>query len=174
MRSRRGFSLIELLIVLSVGTAMLMVAMSVLYVLKETQVTMRQRLTEGRMVTRLADQFRDDVHSASRIEPVPGERPSPDQTVWQLAVGPDTVVRYEIGDGAVRRIRLSDTDKIQEDYRLPAGMNAAISGGEDDSALAILQFAAADPNVMQQRPIQIEAVLGFDNRHTAPSDRTTK
>ncbi len=173
MRSRRGFSLIELLIVLSVGTAMLMVAMSVLYMLKETQVTMRQRLTEGRMITRLADQFRDDVHAASRIERVSGEAPSPDKAVWQFAVGPDTVVRYEVGDGAVRRARLAGTDKIQEDYRLPAGMIATISGAEGDSALAALRFAARDPNVVQRRPVQIEAVLDFANRHTAPSDRTT-
>ncbi len=173
MRSRQGFSLIELLIVLSVGTAMLMVAMSVLYTLKKTQVTMRQWLTEGRMMTRLTDQFCDDVHAASRIEQVSGEAPSPETAVWQFAVGPDTVVRYEIGDRAVRRTRLAGTDKIQEDYRLPVGMSATISGVEGGSRLATLRFEATDSKIVQRRPVQIEAVLGFANRHTSPSDRKT-
>ena len=57
MKPRRGFSLIEMLIVISVGTVLLMVAMTVLYTLKETQSKARQRLTEGRMTARLADQF---------------------------------------------------------------------------------------------------------------------
>lgn len=173
MNSRRGFSLIELLIVLSVGTVMLMMAMSVLYMLKETQVNMRQRLATGRTITRLADQFREDVYAASRIERVSGETPSPGTTVWLFSVGPDTVVRYEIGDRQVRRVRLTGSDKIQEDYRLPPGMSATISGAEGDSALAALRFEATDPNVAPPRPTRIEAVLGFANRHTTQTDRTT-
>ncbi len=63
-RRRRGYSLVEALVVMTVGTALLAMAMSVLYLLKETQVQARQGLVDGRTVVRLADQFRDDVAAA--------------------------------------------------------------------------------------------------------------
>ena len=91
MRLRRGFSLVELLVVLTVGTAMLMVAMSVLYMLKETQINVRRRLTEGRMINRLADQFREDVHQSRGMERVPDQRASPGNELWRITIGPDGV-----------------------------------------------------------------------------------
>lgn len=172
MRSRRGYSLVELLIVLSVGTAMLTVAMSVLYLLKETQVNVRQRLTAGRMITRLSDQFRDDVHGASKIERVSDEASSPDVAVWRLTIDPDTLVLYEIGYREVRRSRTTGDDKIHDDYRLPPGMHAKLCPPDRGSALTTLQFEVADATIAEARPFQIEAALDFANRHGAQTDRT--
>ncbi len=172
MRVRRGFSLVELLIVLSAGTAMLMVAMSVLYMLKETQVNVRRRLTEGRMITRLADQFREDVHGASEIELVSGEASSPDAAMWQFAIDSEVVVRYELGDHEVRRVRIAGDDEIHDDYRLPAGVRASLGPPKPGSSIATLRFEVTDATAGGVRPIQIEAVLGFANRHRAQADRT--
>jgi len=172
MRIRRGFSLVELLIVLSVGTAMLMMAMSVLYMLKEAQINVRRRLTEGRMITRLADQFREDVHTASRIERASNEASSPDTPVWQLTIDPDTVVHYEFGDREVRRARITGDDRIHDDYRLPAGVRATLTPPGPGSSIATLRFEVTDATAGGPRPIQIEAVLGFANRHTSPANRT--
>lgn len=171
MRSRNGFSLVELLIVMSVGTAMLMVAMSVLYLLKETQNNVRQRLASGRRVTRLADQFRDDVHDASRVERVPNETSSSTETIWRFTIQPDTVVRYEIGDDEVRRIRTTGDRKIHEDYRLPAGVRASLLSPASESSITTLRFETADPGGEGTRPIQIDAVLGFANRYASQADR---
>ncbi len=172
MRSRRGFTLIELLIVLSVGTVMLTVAMSVLYMLKETQVNMRQRLTAGRMITRLSDQFREDVHGAGKVERVPDEPSSADTEVWQLTIDKDTVVRYELRAREVRRAWIRGDNKIHDDFRLPAGFRAELRPPEPGSKLTTLRFEVADPMAAGSRPIQIEAVLGFANRHTPQPDGT--
>jgi prepilin-type N-terminal cleavage/methylation domain-containing protein len=170
MRFRRGFSLIELLIVLSVGTVMLMVAVSVLYLLKEAQVNLRERLSVGRMITRLADQFRDDVHRASSMERGSDEAATSDLAVWKLTIDADTVVLYEMRDGAVRRVRIGSRGKIQDDYRLPSGMGAAITAPEGDSDPATLRLEVSDASTGRSRPIQVEALLGFANRHTQQAD----
>ncbi len=172
MRSRNGFSLVELLIVMSVGTAMLTVAMSVLYLLKETQSNVRQRLASGRRVTRLADQFREDVHGASAVNRVPDETSSPAATVWQFTIQPETVVRYEIRDDEVRRVRNTEDRKIHEDYRLPAGVHATLLPPVSGSSITTLRFETVAPGVAGTRPIQIDAVLGFTNRHASQSNRT--
>ena len=174
MRVRRGYSLVELLVVLSVGTAMLTVAMSVLYMLKETQINVRQRLTVGRMITRLADQFREDVHAASGIERMSDERLLPGTAVWQFTLNRETVVRYELGNHEVRRARITGDGKIHDDYRLPAGLRATLRSPEPGSSVTTLRFEVADATVARARPIQIEALLGFANRHTAQTDGTAK
>jgi prepilin-type N-terminal cleavage/methylation domain-containing protein len=172
MKSRNGFSLVELLIVMSVGTAMLMVAMSILYLLKETQGNVRQRLASGRRVIRLADQFRDDVHGASTVKPVPNETPSSTETIWQFTIQPNTIVRYEIRDDEVRRIRSIEDRKIQENYRLPAGVRATLLPPPSESTITTLRFETVAPGVAGTRPVQIDAVLGFTNRHAPQSNRT--
>lgn len=172
MKPRRGFSLIEMLVVISVGTVLLMVAMTVLYTLKETQSKARQRLTEGRMTARLADQFRDDVHAAVRMERMPDEAASPGITVWQLTIDPDTSVRYEIGDRVVRRVLNSGDGKTHEDYRLPGGLRARISRADAGSGLATLRFETTGAGGVRTSPVQIESLLGFARRHTPEAEGT--
>ncbi len=164
--------MVELLIVLSVGTAMLMVAMSVLYMLKETQISVRRRLTEGRMITRLANQFREDVHGASGIERLSDDGSSSDAAIWQLTIHPDTIVRYELRDREIRRRRVIGDEAIHDDYRLPAGVRATLDAPEPGSSITTLRFEVNDATVAGVGPIGIEAVLGFANRHGAQADRS--
>jgi prepilin-type N-terminal cleavage/methylation domain-containing protein len=172
MNPRRGVSLIELLVVISVGTVLLMVAMTVLYTLKETQSKSRQRLTEGRVTARLADQFRDDVHAACRMERLPDEPASPGRIVWQLAIDPDTFVRYEIQDRAVRRVLITGDARIHEDYRLPAGLRAAIDGADADSGLATLRFETTRTGGVPTPPVQVECLLSFARRLSPRAEGT--
>lgn len=170
MRFRQGFSLIELLIVMTVGTAMLMIAMSVLYLLKETQANVRERLTVGRMTTRLADQFREDVHGARSIERETEDATTPESAVWKFTMAPDTVVVYKMRTGAVQRVRIGSDGKVQDDYRLPAGMRATITAPERNSDLATLRIELSGVSAERSRPIQVEALLGFAYRHARQTD----
>lgn len=196
MRIRRGYSLVELMIVLSVGTAMLMVAVSVLTMLKQTQDRVRRRLISERRITRLAQQFRSDIHLAIRMERVPKEasssktgesdvseaggrtdsadRPAPPRAglpvateCWQLAMAGGEAIRYEFGDGQVRRVHAKDARTTHEDYRLPTGVHAVLTPQEAGSTIALLRFEPEEVGVMGPRPICVEAVLGFDNRHAS-------
>ena len=200
MRIRRGYSLVELMIVLSVGTAMLMVAVSVLTMLKQTQDRVRTRLISERRITRLAQQFRSDIHLAIRMERVPQEASSskagendvpgaggradsadrlkpprdglPVATeCWQLAMSGGEVVRYEFGDRQVRRVHAKDARTTHEDYRLPTGVHAVLTPQEAGSTIASLRFEPKDVGAMGPRPICVEAVLGFDNRHASMPER---
>lgn len=200
MKIRRGYSLVELMIVLSVGTAMLMIAMSVLTMLKQTQDHVRNRLISGRRITRLAQQFRSDTHLAIRMERVPKEVSSAEAVesderrndsvqdsadrqatdrgelpvateCWQLAMAGGDVVRYEFGHRRVRRVQVRDDRTTHEDYRLPVGVQAVLNPPEAGSVVAVLRFKKGDVGVIGPRPICVEAVLGFSNRHASPADR---
>ena len=133
---------------LSTTTVMLMVAMSVLYLLKETQDNVRQRLQSGRMVTRLANQFREDAHKARQVERVSDEASSSETIVWQFTIEPNTIVRYQIGDREVRRMRISGDERIYEDYRLPSGVRASLTPPVGGSAITTLRFEASDAQVV--------------------------
>ena len=174
MRRRRGYSLLELLIVLAVGTAMLMVAVSVLYMLKETQENVRRRLHSGRMITRLAEQFREDVHKAEDVERVSGKDFESGATVWRLTISPDMTVRYVLGKEEVHRAETSSDKTIREDFRLPQGMRAVLVPSEQGSTIAALWFMTEGAGNSESRPIRVEAQLGFDNRHATENDRATK
>ena len=73
-------------------------------------------------------------------------------------------------DGAVRRVRIGSGGKIQDDYRLPSGMGATITAPEGDSDPATLRLEVSGASTGRSRPIQVEAVLGFANRHTRQAD----
>ncbi len=172
MRFRRGFSLIELLIVLTVSTAMLMIAVSVLYLLKETQDNVRVRFEAGRRMARLANQFRDDVHWANHLERETAGAAPVGAAVWKFTLAPDTVVLYEISPGTVRRSQAGRGGKIQDDYRLPAGMVAVITEPGAGSDVAMLRLEAPEMSAGRARPVQVEALLGFANRHASQADRS--
>ncbi len=165
MRFRRGYTLVELMIVLTVGTAMLMIAVSVLYLLQKTQGNLRQRLSAGRSVARLADQFRGDVHAASRIERGT-DKAAPAAVVWNLDISPDTVVVYQLRAAGVRRVQIASSGRIQDDFPLPPGMGATITAPEGPSTLAVLRLEAGDVSAGRSRPVVIEALLGLDRRHS--------
>ncbi|MHB8901968.1 MAG: prepilin-type N-terminal cleavage/methylation domain-containing protein [Thermoguttaceae bacterium] len=173
-KSRRGFSLVELLVVLSVSTAMLMVAMSVLYLLKQTQVASRQRLDAARMLTRLSDRFRADAHGASRLEWVADDAALTDATAWKFTLDRDTTVVYEIRTEGVRRLETGSRGSVRDDYRLPPRMAVTITPPAENSTLATLRLEAPNPAGGPLRRVRVEAVLGLEGRHSSPGEGSGK
>lgn len=174
MKSRRGFTLVELLIVLSVAAAMLLVATSVLYLLKQAQVNTRQRLAVQRSVTRLARQFREDVHRAGAMERLPDTPNSPNVVIWSLAMEAGGTVNYEIGAGSLRRVQTEKASKLHEDFRLPPGTEASMVGPAAETPWATFRLNVTDPTVAKMRPVQVEAVLGLNRPHTTQSEEAGK
>jgi prepilin-type N-terminal cleavage/methylation domain-containing protein len=81
---RRGYTLIEMLVVITVSTVLLSVAVGVLHVLSRAERSGREHGNRATIVARLADQFRSDVHAA--LHPIPSE--GADKNVWQFALPP--------------------------------------------------------------------------------------
>ena len=96
MRSvKPGFTLIEMLVVLSVGGLLTGLAIQILERALATGTNTTRQLDEARNLNRFADQFRSDVHLA--IDVVVD---SPTKVVARLENG---AVTYAYSDGAVQR-----------------------------------------------------------------------
>ena len=76
----RGFSLIEMLVVITVGSVVVGIGVGTLHVLHRTEQTGRDRAAQARIVDRLAQQFRSDVAAAVR------QTPAAQQGEWQFVL----------------------------------------------------------------------------------------
>ncbi|WP_161604401.1 prepilin-type N-terminal cleavage/methylation domain-containing protein [Roseiconus nitratireducens] len=109
-RRRRGFTLRELSVAMTVGSAVMMVAVGSLHRAFDWASIARDRRHDDQTVFRLTQQFREDVHRASDAELT-------DQTL-KLTLPSDTSVVYEAGpEGLVREQTRQDQRVRQEAYR---------------------------------------------------------
>ena len=86
MIGRRGVSLIEILVLMTIGSTLMGIAVGSLHLLLKMDRNTRQRRQLQASEARLADQFRRDVHAALRMKP--GEAPEQSRPIWQLGSGP--------------------------------------------------------------------------------------
>ncbi len=151
---RRGFSLVETLVVMSIGTVVLGIAVSMLHVLMRAERSGRDHAAQTGILARLAEQFREDVHAAV------GQTPGPLKDGWKFALPNDRTVVYRTLPGELRREEsVAGKPLRQESYVLPDGCTAAIAANK---AMPPLIELAVGPK------IRIAAVLGRDHRFIKP------
>jgi len=103
MMSRRGFSLVELLAVVTVTTAILSATVVLMHFVLQMDSEARQRTRTVATVGRLAEQFRNDVHHG-RGEPVLAA----DHRTAELRLPGGTIVKWRIDElGTVVRTQHS-------------------------------------------------------------------
>ncbi len=171
MKSRRGVSLIEMGVMMSLASTLVGISVGLLYVLIRAEGRARNDVRCGIALGRPADQFRDDVHAAT-------DGSVSDAEGLQLHVNktPVTVV-YHIEPGYVTRTRRDGEEVRQrESFALPRG--AVVSLAIDVAAtppIAALVIAPGDPVSKRVRvePVRIEAVLARRHRFlpSRPSER---
>ena len=175
---RRGVSLIELMVVIAIITVLFsMVGVVFHRMFLSEQVAMRAALTE-RTVSRLADQFRRDVHAATtamRTENGDGLASSLFLMSSDAAAGPNaaTNVIYSFHDGDVLRELVAEGKTAsREVYRLPEcrlRLPAAANEGTVEMFSLVIerQGSTITPQPQATRPwrsLVIEAVLGRDDK----------
>jgi prepilin-type N-terminal cleavage/methylation domain-containing protein len=159
---RRGYSLIEMLVVLTVGTVIVGISVAMLHSLLRAEQTGRDRVPQAGILARLAEQFRGDV--AAALRQTPGAR----QAEWPFVLADDRLVTYRALPGEVRREERTAGKLVrQESYVLASGSSAAIRvQGKDAPTVVNLIIVVGGEHPTAGREMRVTAVLGKDHRFT--------
>ena len=176
---RRGASLIELMVVIAIISALFgMVGVILHRMFLSEQVAMRSAMTE-RTVSRLAVQFRRDVHAATTVTRVETENGQASNLVLASShdattgASPLANVVYSIGEGEVIRELVADGKTTsREVYRLPE-CRVHLPASTNEAAVEMVslvierQGSTITPQPQATRPhrsLAIEAALGRDDK----------
>lgn len=168
-RHRAGYSLVEMLVVMSMLAAIMGLVGTVFHRLfASDQLAMRRALLE-RSTSRLSDRFRQDVHSATDHRLITPEKDDPD--VLELLASPEGfTVKYSVAVGSVRRDVFDKERRIGFDRFLLPESTASFAAGADSAwiVLAIerpLGTVTSEPTATpSRRTLTIEAELGREAR----------
>jgi hypothetical protein len=149
---------------LTVGSVLLGIAVSIVALLLRVERSGREHLYHDAVTARLARQFRDDVHAATRLAPaVAGEK-----GLWRLVLAPDRTVTYRALPQAVEREEAVAGKPVQrESYALPPGRSAHLVAPADTQPPLMTLIVASSPTPgPENHDIRIDAVVGKDRRFT--------
>ncbi|MBN1590150.1 MAG: prepilin-type N-terminal cleavage/methylation domain-containing protein [Pirellulales bacterium] len=157
---RRGFSLLEMVVVITVSTVLVGVSVGVLYTLMRTERTARNRVPHSTNIARLAEQFRGDVRAATRQPPLVR------QGEWHFTLPDNRTVTYRTAPGEVRwEERVEGSLVRKESYILPDGWSMTIDVPNNAMpAMASLILVKDSESPTAGREIRVVAALGKDHR----------
>jgi len=193
---RRGYLLTEMLVVISVSSALAVVAVGMLGTLMRIERSGRRHFEETNGLARLSKQFRRDVAAAEEAS-VPAENTGRPSEI-HLRLATDHTVRYRAEPGVLLRLdEWGQTEAARERFRLPATSEArfGIDDGRSGRMVALTLDAprpanespktsyAVDADKKRRRIVArdgvsrrgwtIEALVARDLRH-APSSSNVK
>ena len=154
---RRGYSLIEMIVVMTIATVIVGLAAAMLHLLLRTERNGRQQMHRSAALARLADQFRSDVHAAAH-QPVPDDA-NPSCWTFELKAGRN--VQYRGQAGQIERVEtLGGKIERRESYALPPDATVWIATPANSQPAVATLIVRESSN----RDIRIAAVLGKDHR----------
>ncbi|MEN6407145.1 MAG: prepilin-type N-terminal cleavage/methylation domain-containing protein [Thermoguttaceae bacterium] len=159
--ANRGFTLIEMIVVMTAGAILLGIAVGMLHLLMRTEQTGRDRVGRTAAFAQLAEQFRTDAAAALQFEPdrrrfiLPDQREATYQTVGA------TMDREERKDGRLLR---------RESFALTAGSSVTFKLDRRDAAswASLTVGVGESPS---QRETCVVALLGKDRRFVQPAKK---
>ena len=158
MTRRRGKTLVEMLVLISVLTIILGLVATSLVVLFKTDRQVRRDLEQVTALARLSSKFRADAHAAASCQVADS---------CDLALPDGRVVRYAAGPQCItREVRRGDAVEHRDAFLLPATATAKFELPDElQGRLVRLSIsAAADsdrPYLTAVRPATIEAAVGI-------------
>lgn len=174
-KSRRGYSLVEMLVVIGVMSAVAGVAVGILHSILSVNHAARQGLIEQSALARLAETFRADARAADELTGGKSGK-------WELkrSDGPSVEYRLE-ADRLTRRGQTSAGGPTVEDFLLPKGAAVTIEkmNQKDVGGAAMLTLTVEPGTADDGRPrsatrgLRVEAQLGRDRR-PMPMPTTTE
>jgi prepilin-type N-terminal cleavage/methylation domain-containing protein len=169
---RPGYSLVEVLVVITISVVMLSTITTLLHTLLRAEQNARDEAVGQALLERLGGQFRNDVHAAIRLQTLDHAAGPPTGGEFELPAS--RTVRYENqADGILRTERLGQAVERRKSFRLPAQCVARIEmlpcGPPKIVSLWIgprEETATPPPGV----PVRFEAVLARDHRFAQPEE----
>lgn len=171
--SRRGFSLLELLFVITIGAAIMGIAITSLAALLRIHLIDDITMKEGNAQRQLMDTFRSDVRIATKWT-----KPADvNATIWKFIRPDGNTASYEFKKGVVTRL-LHDSEKLVARERFFQGEEARlrIEAPERwaDKRLSMLQLVIEYPADKSAtgatRTWRVAAALGADHRFASLAD----
>lgn len=124
--SRRGLTLVELITVMTVGSILISILTAMVVQVTRIEATTRNRIAQSLAITRMSDQFREDVRAARNVELLAENGDRPSKLVVML--GDSIQVDYSQSGSGIDRVMHRDGDIAARDrYQLPPDVQAAWS-----------------------------------------------
>ena len=134
IHSRRGVSLIEMVVVISMMTVVIGLVGMTFHLLMRSEKLVSQSFVTERTISHLAVQFRDDIHQSESGVLTSGSES--DQSELALGNASGIQIRYLItADGLVRLLVTDGQVTAREDFRLPDCRVSFSTGPDDESSL---------------------------------------
>lgn len=157
---QNGHTLIEVCVAMSIGSALMLLAVGMLHQAMTLASTARMRAESHRMFDRLEQDFRRDVHETD-------EASVTDPQHLRLRRNDGRVVSYDTQDKAIRRSERIDGNVVRSDeYRLVQPIRVTFETMTQPSRVAVLfasEASAIGPAHSPDR--QISAVVGRTLAH---------
>jgi prepilin-type N-terminal cleavage/methylation domain-containing protein len=166
---RRGWTLVEILVVSAVLTLLLAIVASVTHTMFRTQRSTRDDVTSRRILSQLSLRLRDDVHTAQQAEVSPsdgGEQNN--RLVLRDLAQRTTQYVFHRNRGEVERVVLDgESPAARDTFPLPHDSSASfeLAGGPAPRmvVMRIEQLVVGDPDGGERR-LRFEAALGLGGR----------
>jgi hypothetical protein len=168
---RRGWTLIELLLVITATTILSVTGATILCVLMAAERCGAETVIVERSLTRLALRLRSDLHAAEAAEVRSGDGAAAEFLDVQHSGG--RRVRYACRpDEVTRDVFEGETVRERDGFRLPGG-ESRFEGVDDGAPLAfvhrrpqerLIETGGDRVQAAPLREVRIEAVVGWDRR----------
>lgn len=168
---RRGVSLVEMLIVISVATVIVGTCTTMLHLLLRTERDQTRAMRMAVTMSRLSQLFRDDVHGATRGAIVSPAGASPRLT---LSLADAREIVYSAEGAFLQRVENRQGTEVHRDtFHFPAGSKGRFEEEPSPRLMRLaIDVAAPIPHQMPEgrtplappRTLQIEALLNRDGR----------
>ena len=164
--SRRGItSLVEVLVAISVGSTVFMLASTLVVRLMRGTQEAQVHASEALSISRLGDQFREDIHAATDVQVAKAGQ------ALEISLPEGAQARYELAGNQIRRSLMADSIvKQREMYQVHDLKAAKFTLGQGETkgeqprlAMLIAQRGAKTPAGSSRR-LTISAVVGRDHR----------
>ena len=157
---RRGYSLIEMIVVVGAVTIVLSLCGLVLHALMRMDRSGRREFDDATTISRLARQFRDDVRSASSADSRPGKEKGP---LLEIKLSDKRNLTYEVQGTRLIRTGIGADGKVEnrEGYRVDR-LGPLTFEAKGPWVRMNLARASSNPAVIPHPPILVEARLNKD------------